>query len=338
MAKKLQILVLCLSSIFWLVMSAASASNRTFLHLSDIHVDFEYTENGAIDNHCHKPTAEGSNVSRYGSYHCDPPKILVESAFEAMKKFVKNPDFILWTGDNSPHVDTLKTKDVMKHLSYVTKKLYQLYPGIPVIPVLGNHDSAPKDFFPYPDGENYTSDYYNNYLTDGSFGDFLPVGSDASEEFKKCGYYVKRNKTLYANITQTFIVLNTALYYNNAALPPPFPDDPCGQLDWLEKTLSECKPKNENVFIMAHVPPGYFAGKNVSFPMFLDDKYTSKFLDIVTKKENADKVKIAMIVLKLLLNCIYFFLYNYIFFFCISDCSTFLWPFSYRFLQTFHGP
>ena len=116
MAKIIPIVVLWLASIFWLVVmsSAASASNRTFLHLSDIHVDYEYIQNGAIGNQCHKPTGGMSgNASRYGSYHCDPPKILVESAFEAMKKFVKNPDFILWTGDNSPHVDSLKTADVI---------------------------------------------------------------------------------------------------------------------------------------------------------------------------------------------------------------------------------
>ena len=27
-------------------------------------------------------------------------------------------------------------------------RLHENFPGVPVVPVLGNHDSAPKDFFP----------------------------------------------------------------------------------------------------------------------------------------------------------------------------------------------
>ena len=156
------------------------------------------------------------NASKYGSYHCDPPRLLVESAFEAMKKFVPNPDFILWTGDNSPHVKNVNTSEVMRHLRFVTKKLNQQYPGIPVIPVLGNHDSSPADFFPERSPNHLT--YYEDYITEGSFADFLNVTSRATEQFKHCGYYVMRNKTLYENVTQTFIVLNTALYYHNKAI------------------------------------------------------------------------------------------------------------------------
>ena len=44
----------------------------------------------------------GGKASKYGSYKCDSPKILVESAFKAMKNLVPDPEFILWTGDSDP--------------------------------------------------------------------------------------------------------------------------------------------------------------------------------------------------------------------------------------------
>ena len=66
------------------------------------------------------------------------------------------------------------------------------------------------------------------------------------------------------------------------------PEDPCGQLAWLNKTLYECKPK-ERVFIMAHVPPGYFE-HHPNEPFFSNESYTKKYMDIITNKDNAKKV------------------------------------------------
>ena len=151
-----------------------------------------------------------------------------------------------------------------------------------------NHDSAPKDHFPE---SNQTYLAYEDYITDGSFGDLLDVESQAVESFKKCGYYVLKNKTYAVNVTQTFIVLNTALYYHNSALNESnLPPDPCGQFEWLQETLTGCKP-TEKVFIVAHVPPGYFEHYAVE-PMFMNENYTNKFMDIVTDKDNAKKVRV----------------------------------------------
>ena len=65
-----------------------------------------------------------------------------------MKREVPDPEFILWTGDSSAHDATLNTTDIMSNLRFVVQRLHENFPGVPVIPVLGNHDSAPKDFFP----------------------------------------------------------------------------------------------------------------------------------------------------------------------------------------------
>ena len=131
----------------------------------------------------------------------------------------------------------------------------------------------------------------SGYITEGSFGDLLHARTKPAEKFKECGYYVLRNNTydLENNITQTFIVLNTNLYYHNSAIDPVNPPkDPCGQLAWLNQTLAETKPR-ERVFITAHVPPGYFE-HHVNQPFFSNENYTKTYMDIITNKDNAKKV------------------------------------------------
>ncbi len=158
-----------------------------------------------------------------------------------------------------------------------------------MIPVLGNHDSAPSDYFPDSQNKSTPKLSYTDYITEGSFGDLLTSRSSPAEKFKECGYYVLRNTSYDSNVTQTFIVLNTALYYHNKAIDPiDFPADPCGQLSWLNATLSESKPK-ERIFIVAHVPPGYFEW-HATQPMFSHEHYTKRFMDIVTDKQNAAKI------------------------------------------------
>ncbi len=69
------------------------------------------------------------------------------------------------------------------------------------------------------------------YIEQASFGDFIK--DTARETFKKCGYYSVR--PLKDRIK--FVVLNTNLYYWNQLLG--HSDDPCDQVQWLEKELQE---------------------------------------------------------------------------------------------------
>ena len=62
-----------------------------------------YSTNGNKLKMCHKnnKTSEESNIHKlgvYGSFFCDSPWTLVDTAIKNMKHFEENPDFILWTG------------------------------------------------------------------------------------------------------------------------------------------------------------------------------------------------------------------------------------------------
>lgn len=81
------------------------------LHLTDPHVDFNYTV-GSNQN-CNTPLCcrpengpaptPADAAGQWGSYQCDPPVWLAESAFRYIKKEVPDLAGIVWTGDNIQH-------------------------------------------------------------------------------------------------------------------------------------------------------------------------------------------------------------------------------------------
>lgn len=64
-----------------------------------MHLDHTYREgsNGGGGS-CSKKDGTNPRFGPYGNYLCDSPIKLIRSAFEAMKKYNPNPDFIIWTG------------------------------------------------------------------------------------------------------------------------------------------------------------------------------------------------------------------------------------------------
>ena len=164
-----------------------------------------------------------------------------------------------------------------------------------IIPALGNHDSYPYDTFVdahlnSTKVNDTLKEFYQDYISQGALGDlFKHLEGNARDSFvDNCGFYVSKSTTLYEamNKTQTFIVLNTNMYYNNPATVKK--EDPCNQLAMLESHLANAT-ENENVFIVGHVPPGFF-DLHPAEPFFNDENITRKMMDIVTKEEYAKKV------------------------------------------------
>ena len=66
--------------------------------MTDLHLDYLYTAGGNKTNFCHElnrnsnetDNNEASDVTEYGDYNCDSPKLLVDSALQGShKKHVK---------------------------------------------------------------------------------------------------------------------------------------------------------------------------------------------------------------------------------------------------------
>ena len=79
------------------------------------------------DPHYHNQSTH-LTVTRLASVHCTRQDVA----------------YIMWTGDNAPHDNWRTTREeVLSSTSTITALLRRYFPGVPVLPVIGNHDSAP---------------------------------------------------------------------------------------------------------------------------------------------------------------------------------------------------
>lgn len=300
-----RIRLLAPASILCFLASSSEAKKLNFFQISDLHLDSRYSESGSVENRCHDLNADdddsnsNSNLSPAGDYDCDAPLALVESAIRHMKTVEPDPDFILWSGDSSPHWHGVPGGPpdiayVTSNLRNITKLLRSYFDeSVPIIPALGNHDTSPPDQYPDLKVDKAASlAWFSAYIEQGSWGDLIPKASQ--DDFKKCGFYA------YpllggGEVKVKFLVLNTDLYYYNEAQLDGV--DPCGQLEWLRNQLDGMA-DDEQAFVMAHVPPGYFERDlDVSRPTFTIKNHTDlsfeimkQYVDIFTNKTNAKKV------------------------------------------------
>ena len=281
-----------------LLLVTTNVDGGSFWHISDFHMDYKYVTGGNVSNYCH-PTSDNvsssnksESVKDFGDYHCDSPLLLMESALCAMQTISNNstPDFIVWTGDSSPHHWDPHGDYIFNVTKLIFSRLDSMFPGVPVIPALGNHEADPKDQFPIADvNDSKKPEYYDQLWNEGAFGDVIQ-DTASMETFKQCGYYTK-TATTAEKIIWRFIVLNTNLYFHDHFSQG---EDPCGQLSWMNGTLRGTK-SDEKVFIVAHVPPGSVERaathpENFNSPANFSVSINKRYVDIVSDPLNAAKI------------------------------------------------
>uniref|UniRef100_A0A8C6E598 Sphingomyelin phosphodiesterase acid like 3B n=1 Tax=Moschus moschiferus TaxID=68415 RepID=A0A8C6E598_MOSMO len=187
--------------IFLASWGVARAAPGKFWHISDLHLDPDYKVSEDPLQVC--PSAGSQpvpNAGPWGDYLCDSPWILINSSIYAMKEIEPEPDFILWTGDDTPHVPNEKLSEVA--VLQIVKRLTQLI----------------REAFP------------------GAFySEKLPGLSGAGR----------------------IVVLNTNLYYSSNEQTASMAD-PGQQFQWLDNVLTSASQAGEMVYIIGHVPPGFF--------------------------------------------------------------------------------
>jgi sphingomyelin phosphodiesterase len=142
--------------------NALSQSTRQILHLTDIHMDLEYQIGSHIE--CNEPiccrstpfsdnssTISGeANVSAgtWGAYPCDIPIHTVENAFKEISKNSKSVDLWYWTGDIVAHdIWQYSRARNIAHLQIIAQFLHQYTNGSRIVPVIGNHEAVPINWY-----------------------------------------------------------------------------------------------------------------------------------------------------------------------------------------------
>ncbi|CAM9787853.1 unnamed protein product [Bubo scandiacus] len=251
---------------------SGKGGQRRFWHVTDLHWDPDYDAAAGAGQVC--PSGGSRAVPAagpWGSYLCDAPWALLASAVRAMRNRLQRPDFVLWTGDDTPHVpnEKLGEEKVLHIIENLTSLIKEAFPDTKVYAAMGNHDFHPKNQFPGKEHRIYnrTAELWRPWLNDAS----IPL-------FRAGAFYSEK---LPSPVTRgRMVVLNTNLYYDQND-ETAGEEDPGGQFQWLEETLTNASRADEMVFIVGHVPPGFFEKKRGK--SWFRSSFNERYLKIVQK-------------------------------------------------------
>ncbi|PNF24994.1 hypothetical protein B7P43_G07965 [Cryptotermes secundus] len=230
------------------------------LHLSDTHFDPYYQEGTNAD--CKEPLccrltngparSPQTAAGRWGDYRkCDTPKQTVDHMLQHISSTHPDIDYILWTGDLPPHDVWNQTREEnLMVLKETVAQLTETFPGIPIFPALGNHESAPVNSFPPPFIQN---DFAISWLydeVDDQWRHWLP--SSVSNTVRRGAFYsvlvrpgfrvISLNMN-YCNNKNWWLLLNST--------------DPAKELQWFIYELQSAEFSGEKVHVIGHIPPGH---------------------------------------------------------------------------------
>jgi hypothetical protein len=233
--------------------AAAQQDTGTFVVLSDLHFDPLYDPElvpqlQAADARQWQRIFESSKVTRLSGYGEDTNYPLLRSALASLRCRTPEPDFVLISGDFLRHDFPQDKAFVRKTLEFLTLRLQATFPGIPVLPALGNNDSDCGDYAMQPGGP----------LLADLAGIWRPLpGPEAgtwAQSFPAGGYYSLPHPTVPK---VRLVVLNTVLFsprYQNCGQAPADPGR--DELDWLASALKQAAAGGETVWMLYHIPQG----------------------------------------------------------------------------------
>ncbi|XP_004366050.2 sphingomyelin phosphodiesterase [Capsaspora owczarzaki ATCC 30864] len=253
-----------------------SSPRRRVLHVSDLHIDLEYTP--GLDTQCGEPLCcrPPNKVGVYpniaglwGDYQCDMPYRTVEAMFRSIAQSSPKIDYVFMTGDIPAHnVWNQSRDDQLTSLHTACNLMRTTLPGITVYPTVGNHESSPVNSFPPPYIKGEQS---NQWLLDAfatEWATWLPAST--MDTIRYGGYYqVEIEPGLrLASLNMNFCNNGNYWLFVNET-------DPAGQLQWLINVLQTAETANEKVYIIGHIAPGSCT-KTYSFNYYkIVDRYES---------------------------------------------------------------
>ncbi|RWS25560.1 sphingomyelin phosphodiesterase-like protein [Leptotrombidium deliense] len=233
------------------------AAVRRVLHLSDVHVDPNYSQ-GKFAN-CDEPlccnddstgNAHSTIAGYWGSYgKCDNPAHTIDAALSYVSES-EQFDYVMYTGDISPHrIWNISRSEVMNNARYVTNLFAKYFPNTKFFfPVVGNHESVPVNMFPPPESSNPFS---MNWLFDELYNQWQRWIPESSAQTFKYGGYFSRNVTRQLRV----IVLNTNFCARLNFWQLLNANDPGKQLKWLSQELQSAEDARQSVHIIGHIAP-----------------------------------------------------------------------------------
>ncbi|XP_044524680.1 acid sphingomyelinase-like phosphodiesterase 3b [Gracilinanus agilis] len=239
----------------------------------DLHLELEY--NHMSEDPSQVCPSSGSqlvsNAGVWGDYLCDAPWMLINSSIFAMKAILPKPDFILLTGDFTAQIlnEEWTEEAVLIIVKRLTDLLLLVFPETTVYATLGNDDFHPKDQLPAKSNViySYIADLWRPWL------DYKSIS-----QFKKGAFY-HQNLPGKKSAGQV-LALNTNLYYEKNGAESRM-HDPGKQFKWMDTVLSEAFQDGKKVFIIGHMPPGFF--EKTQNKAWFRPNFNKRYMEIIKK-------------------------------------------------------
>jgi len=240
-----------------------SGETMRVLHLSDVHLSANYTEDApanCLGAMCcesvskQNPLDQVIPAPKYGHWRCDCPQALLDSSAQNSADH-SGYAFALFTGDMVDHNPVFISQEETFKEEVRTMRSFKRYLGeIPVYPVLGNHDSYPYSQEPARDSEYANRTELNIRLMEDMWSAYGWIDDHAAEEFRLThgGYAIEPVPGLKV------VTLNSNYwyrwnFYNYIGMEDP---DPSGMIKFLISELLDCEQRGIKAWVQAHVPPG----------------------------------------------------------------------------------
>eukprot|EP00967_Tisochrysis_lutea_P121289 scaffold199704_cov28-Tisochrysis_lutea.AAC.2 len=225
-------------------------------HVADWHLNLWHEVRGDVVDMCRSTTPDSTRWPRAaGHWNCDPSRSLAAAAVRRMAALDPAPAAILLGGDSFGHVPPAKEAldALLASHRAMHKLLSDAFPQVPILPVIGNHDT-----WPY-----FSTDARAQQELAHIWGPRL--SSEASISLRERGYYRETLRTDGNGqpLREPLVVI--CLETNALALP----DTGVGgghddggkmspaareQLHWLDESLLSLP--NHSALIFGHIAPG----------------------------------------------------------------------------------
>eukprot|EP00331_Platyophrya_macrostoma_P015218 CAMPEP_0176467452 /NCGR_PEP_ID=MMETSP0127-20121128/38469_1 /TAXON_ID=938130 /ORGANISM="Platyophrya macrostoma, Strain WH" /LENGTH=281 /DNA_ID=CAMNT_0017860759 /DNA_START=388 /DNA_END=1230 /DNA_ORIENTATION=+ len=219
------------------------------LHISDVHVDFDYTPGMEADcgeplccEKMHGPAKSmNSSAGIWGSliYDCDLPPETAVQALRYIEDYLK-PDFAVWTGDNVDHSIWRQSREKNSFATlWMTNQMKSIFnqTRMRVFPTDGNHECYPVNNF---DFRSHREDSMKTAFSE-AWKDW--IGPDAAAFAKKNAYY----SSVLEKYNLKIIGLETNACDDGNYFLLENPTDPGHQLAWLHQELLDAENKGQFV-------------------------------------------------------------------------------------------
>lgn len=231
----------------------------TIVQITDVHYDPYYNPGGNAVCHmgacCRRnqgpPKDAASAAGHWGDYRaCDSPWEAIVDIIKHVKSKYEHIDYIYFTGDIVDHFTWETTKEGnIESMKKFFDLLKDEFKGIPVFPVLGNHEAHPGNLYS-PPGLQADEGILAQWLFDFAaeqWASWLPNSTYAT--IREEGYYtvlIRPGFRIVALNSNVCYGSNWWLFHNSTLFTK--------QLHWLHDVLHAAALDNEFVHIIGHVP------------------------------------------------------------------------------------